>query len=246
RRPLASARVIPAGPASSCPDCLSWGSSYGSRSYCRACYDFTRRYCRGECAGCRRIIAVKKGHCRLCWLQAGIAAAGRRRITPADFRPGGDAHLSRAGMNRMGHAAPRPAARAAALPQPPAPAGGTQLQMRGPGESRHFDKAHWVASKITGQALQQARHIAAELAATRGWNTRIITETGRALAVVLADHTPGDMIAWSELSPALHSRDLSVTRTAEILGLAGLLHDDRVPSFTSLIQARLAVLPAPM
>ena len=52
---------------------------------------------------------------------------------------------------------PRPAARAAALPQPPAPAGGTQLQMRGPGESRHFDKAHWVASKITGQALQQAR-----------------------------------------------------------------------------------------
>ena len=238
--------MIPAAPASSCPDCLSWGSSYGSRSYCRACYDFTRRYRRGECAGCRRIIAVKKGHCRLCWLQAGIAAAGRRRITPADFRPGGDQQLSFAGMNRIGHAGPRPAAQAAALPQPPAPAGGTQLQMRGPGESRHFDKAHWVASKITGQALQQARHIAAELAATRGWNTRIITETGRALAVVLADHTPGDMIAWSELSPALHSRDLSVTRTAEILGLAGLLHDDRVPSFTSLIRARLAVLPAPM
>jgi hypothetical protein len=106
-------------------------------------------------------------------------------------------------MNRNGHASPRPAARAAGLPQPPASAGGTQLQMRGPGESWHFDKAHWVASKITGQALQQARHIAAELAATRGWNTRIITETGRALAVVLADHTPGGMIAWSELSPAL-------------------------------------------
>lgn len=238
--------MIPAAPASSCPDCLSWGSSYGSRSYCRACYDFTRRYRRGECAGCRRIVAVKKGHCRLCWLQAGIAAAGRRRITPADFRPGGDQQLSFAGMNRIGHAGPRPASQPAGLPQQPAPAGGTQLQMCGPGESRHFDKAHWVASKITGQALQQARHIAAELAATRGWNTRIITETGRALAVVLADHTPGGMIAWSELSPALHSRDLSVTRTAEILGLAGLLHDDRVPSFTSLIRARLAVLPAPM
>ncbi len=36
------------------------------------------------------------------------------------------------------------------------------------------------------------------------------------------------MIAWSGLSPALHSRDLSVTRTAEILDLAGLLDDDRV------------------
>ena len=166
---------------------------------------------------------------------AAASAAAPPGTRPADSR-----------APRPGQAAPRPAAREAALPQPPAPAGGTQLQLCIPGESRHFDKAHWIASSLTGQALQQARSIAAELAATRGWNTRIVTETGRALAVVLADHIPGDMIAWSELSPALHSRDLSVTRTAEILGLAGLLHDDRVPSFTSLMRQRLAVLPAPM
>ena len=54
------------------------------------------------------------------------------------------------------------------------------------------------------------------------------------------------MIAWSGLSPALHSRDLSVTRTAEILDLAGLLDDDRVSSFARLTRARLAVLPPPM
>jgi hypothetical protein len=240
------ARPAPGAPASSCPDCLSWGASYGSRSYCRACYDFTRRYHRGECAGCQRIIAVNKGHCRLCWLQAGIAASGRRRITPADFRPGGDQQLSFAGMNRIGHAGPAPATPVAGRPAPAAPDAGTQLQLRVPGESRHFDKAHWVASAITNQALQRTRLIAAELAATRGWNTRIITETGRALAVVLADHVPGDVIAWSGLSPALHSRDLSVTRTAEILELAGLLHDDRTSSFTCLMQARLALLPAPM
>ena len=166
------ARPASAAPASSCPDCLSWGSSYGSQSYCRACYDFTRRYPRGECAGCHRIIALKKGHCRLCWLQAGIAAAGRRRITPADFRPGGDQQLSFAGMNRIGHTGPAPATPMAGTSasrrpaQPPAPAAGTQLQLCVPGESRHFDKAHWVASNITGEALQQARHIAAELAGT--------------------------------------------------------------------------------
>ena len=161
-------------------------------------------------------------------------------------RAGRYQQLSFAGMTRLGHTGPRPPVPAAGRPRPPAPAGGTQLQLPVPGESRHFDKAHWVASRITGQALQQARHIAAELAATRGWNPRIVTETGRALAVVLADHIPGDLIAWSALSPALHSRDLSVTRTAEILGLAGLLHDDRVPSFTTLRPARLALLPAPM
>ena len=159
-------RIRAGTPVGSCPDCLSWGSSYGSQSYCRACYDFTRRYHAGECAGCRRIIAVKKGHCRLCWLQAGITASGRRRITPADFRPGSDQQLSFA---RHEPASAMPArgrqSRAAALPQPPAPGGGTQLQLGIPGESRHFDKAHWVASAITGQALQQTRHIAAELAA---------------------------------------------------------------------------------
>lgn len=233
-------------PATSCPDCLSFGSSYGTKSYCRACYDFTRRYHPGECASCRRIIAVKKGHCRLCWLQAGLTATGRR-ITPADFAQAGRyQQLSFAGMSWLGHISPRPAVPAPERPRPPAPAAGTQLQLPVPGQSRHFDKAHWVASKITNEALLQARHIAAELAGTRGWNPRIVTETGRALAVVLADHIPGDLIAWSALSPALRSRDLSVTRTAEILSLTGLLHDDRVPSFTSLMRERLALLPAPM
>ncbi len=85
------ARPVCDTPATSCPNCLSWGASYGLRSYCRACYDFTRRYHCGECATCWRIIAVKNGHCRLCWLQAGIAAAGRRGITPAAL-PGPERH----------------------------------------------------------------------------------------------------------------------------------------------------------
>jgi site-specific recombinase XerD len=239
-------RIRAGTPVGSCPDCLSWGPSCGSRSYCRACYDFTRRYDRSECAGCRRVIAVKKGHCRLCWLQAGIAAAGRRRITPADFAPAGYWQLSLAGMSRLGGTGParRPPPSG---PAPPAAAPGwTQLQLTAPGESLHFDKRHWAASAITGPALQQARGIAAGLAAARGWNARIITETGRALAVVLAGHQPGDMITWSQLPAALHRRDLSITRTAEILDLAGLLHDDRVSSFTALMRARLALLPAPM
>ena len=99
-------RIRAATPIGSCPDCLSWGASYGSQSYCRACYDFTRRYGRGQCAGCRRVIAVKKGHCRLCWLQAGIAAAGRRRSSPEDFATAGYWQLSLAGMSRLGGTGP--------------------------------------------------------------------------------------------------------------------------------------------
>jgi hypothetical protein len=148
-------------------------------------------------------------------------------------------------MSRLGGTGPARQAPPPGAAQP-AVSGWTQLQLCAPGESLHFDKRHWAASAITNPALERARHIAGDLAAARGWNARIITEAGRALAVVLAGHQPGDMIAWSALPPALRSRDLSVTRTAEILWLTGLLHDDRVPSFTSLIQARLAVLPPPM
>jgi hypothetical protein len=239
-------RIRAATPIGSCPDCLSWGASYGPQSYCRACYDFTRRHGRGQCAGCARGIAVKKGHCRLCWLQAGIAAAGRRRLTAADFAPTGYWQLSLAGMSRVGSTGP---ARQDPPDGPAAPDAGPawiQLQLSGPGESLHLDKRHWTAAAITSPALQQARGIAAGLAGVRGWNDRIIAETARALAVVLAGHQPGDMIAWSQLPAALHRRDLSITRTAEILALAGLLDDDRIPSFTTLARARLALLPAPM
>jgi hypothetical protein len=127
--------------------------------------------------------------------------------------------------------------------RPPVAPGGTQLELHAPGESRLFDQRHWVASSITNQALARTRHIARELAETRGWNPRIVIETRRALAVVLADHHSGDLIAFSRLSPALRSQDLSVTRTAEILALAGLLSDDRISSFASLKNKRLALLP---
>jgi hypothetical protein len=231
-------------PILSCRDCLSWGPSYGSRSYCRACYDFVRSYSPARCEGCGRLIAVKKGHCRLCWLQAGLATAGGRRLALEDFKSTGCWQLSLSGLNRLGNTGPAAATTAPA--GPPTSPGWKQLELRAPGESRYFDARHWVASAITNDALALTRRIACDLAQTRGWNTRIVIETGRALAVVLADHIPGDLIAWSWLSPALHSRDLSVTRTTEILELAGLLDDDRIPSFTVLKQARLALLPAPM
>jgi integrase len=233
-------------PIGSCPDCWSWGPSYGPRSYCRACYDFVRRYRPGECTGCRRFVAVKNGHCRACWLQAGITAEGRRRIAPGDFHPGGHWQLSLAGTTRLGHTGWAPETIPTHHTQALDATNGTQLHLFAPNGSRPFDKRHWVASTITNEALEHTRRIAAELAEIRGWNPRIVIETGRALAVVLADHHNGDLIAWSDLSPALRSRDLSVTRTAEILALADLLDDDQVASFTTLTQARLAALPPPM
>ena len=83
-----------------------------------------------------------------------------------------------------------------------------QLELRAPGESRHFDDATgWHPGSPARPCCRPGDR--GRTGRTRGWNARIVIETGRALAVVLAEHTPGDMIAWSALSPALRSRDLT-------------------------------------
>jgi integrase len=230
--------------AASCPMCLSWGILYAG--VCRGCYDFARRHRAGPCGCCRRSLPLKKGYCRACWLQAALQAAGPARrapdLGPADFAAITCHQLSFAGLARM--------TRRPRLPHPdgdPAPpglpdGGGEQLELPVPGQSRRFDARHWTAASITGPALEQARGIATRLGETRGWNPRIQAETSRALAVMLAAHVPGEKISWSALEPALRPRDLSITRTAEILTIAGLLDDDRIPALSRWAESKLAGL----
>jgi integrase len=228
--------------------CLAWGTLYAG--VCRGCYDFARRHRPGPCACCGRTLPLKKGYCRCCWLQAALQAAattGTAKRAP-DLGPAGFAavtchQLFFAGLAKMNRR-PRPAPPPDASPPPqgrPA-AGWAQLELSVPGQSRRFHARHWVAAAITSPGLEQARSIAARLGEARGWNPRIQAETGRALAVMLAAHVPGEKIPWSALAPALRPRDLSVSRTAEILALAGLLDDDRVPALDTWAESRLAGL----
>ena len=208
-----------AGPAGSCPSCHSWGALYSG--VCRGCYDFARRHEPGPCGACRRERPLKEGYCRNCWLQAALQAAGTARrapdLGPADFAAVSWHQLSFAGVARLNR---RPR-----LPRPdedPAPAGPPdprweQLELSAPGQSRLFHSRHWTAASVSNPALEQARAIASRLGEARGWNPRIQEETRRALAVMLASHVPGEKIPWSSLEPALRPRDLSVSRTAEIL-----------------------------
>jgi len=227
--------------------CLAWGVLYAG--LCRGCYDFTRRHPAGDCACCRRGLPLKKGYCRPCWLQAALqaaATAGTARrapdLGPADFAAVTCHQLFFAGLAKMNHR-PRPAPPAAGLPpQRPPAAAWTQLELSVPGQSRRFHARHWAASAITSPQLETARAIAARLGEARGWNPRIQAETNRALTVMPAAHAPGEKIPWSALAPALGRRDLSISRTAEILTLAGLLDDDRIPALDTWINSRLAGL----
>jgi hypothetical protein len=229
--------------------CHAWGSLYAGA--CRGCYDFGRDHRAGACGCCRRELPLKKGYCRSCWLQAAAqtaaSAPGTARrapdLGPAEFGAVTCHQLFFAGLAKM-NLRPRPPAAAvpAGSPDEPDAAAWVQLELSVPGQSRRFHARHWTAAAITGPALEQARHIAARLGEARGWNPRIQAETRRALAVMLAAHVPGQKIPYSALSPALRPRDLSVSRAAEILALAGLLDDDRIPALDTWTETRLAAL----
>jgi integrase len=212
---------------------------------CRGCYDFARRHEPGPCGACRRQRPLKEGYCRNCWLQAALQTAGTARRAPdlghADFAAVSWHQLSFAGVARMNR---RPR-----LPRPagdPVPAGPPdprweQPELPAPGQSLRFHARHWTAASVSSPALDQAR-AASRLGEARGWNPRIQEQTRRALAVMLASHVPGEKIPWSSLEPALRPRDLSVSRTAEILSIAGLLDDDRVLSLDTWAEGKLATL----
>ncbi len=233
-----------AGGTGSCPSCRAWGALYAGT--CRGCYDFARRHEPGPCGTCRQDRPLKEGHCRNCWLQAALQAAGTARrapdLGPADFAAVRWHQLSFAGVARMNRRPRLPRPDEGPVAADPADPRWEQLELSAPGQARLFHSRHWTAASVTGPALEQARAIASRLAETRGWNARVQEETRRALTVMLASHVPGEKIPWSALEPALRPRDLSISRTAEILSAAGLLDDDRVRPLDTWIDGKLATL----
>jgi hypothetical protein len=75
-----------------------------------------------------------------------------------------------------------------------------------------------------------------------GWNSKLVAELDRALVVVLSGHADGELLQYSELVGVLHRYGVSISRVAEVLGKAGLLHDDRVPAFDIWLEGKLADL----
>ena len=230
--------------AGSCPSCDSWGASYSG--VCRGCYDFARRHGPGPCEACRRRRPLKEGYCRNCWLQAALQAAGTARrapdLGPADFAAVRWHQLSFAGVARMTRRPRLPLPGEGPVPAGPPDPRWEQPELPAPGQSLRFHARHWTAASVGNPALDQTRAIASRLGEARGWNPRIQAEALRALAVMLASHVPGEKIPWSALELALRPRDLSVSRTAEILDLAGLLDDDRVLPLDVWTESKLATL----
>jgi len=238
-------RTTPGKAASSCPTCLAWGVLYGG--YCRACYDFRRRHPSACCAGCRRDVPLKNGHCRLCWLQAALHAEDPPAVTETDLATVTCHQLWFAGMNKM--RGPRSGSRRRVPPRAPdssltpaisRPADGGQLQLHLPGPRRAFDWAQHA--ELTSPILARVRRIADLMGEAHGWNTKLVAELDRALVILLSGHADRERFRHSELVGVLHRYGVSISRVAEVLARAGLLDDDRIPAFEIWLDDKLAGL----
>ena len=237
-------------PASSCAGCFSWGC-LPLRSYCGACQSFGVTHEPGECAACHRVVPLKKGYCRLCWMQASLEAKGQVTVLEPFLREICHHQLSFAGMQRWGARVPgRPAGRQGRRigkprPQPPHPprplTGWVQLRLFDARKDyarfdrrRHADFANpWLArARAAAQAIGEAR----------GWSRWVASDVDRGLVILLSGHADGDEIRYSELFPALRAHGISVGRTVEVLGTLGLFRDDRVPAFETWLERSLAGL----
>ncbi|MGH3433234.1 MAG: integrase, partial [Thermocrispum sp.] len=220
--------------------------------HCRACHDFRRRHVNGPCAVCGRDVPLKKGHCRLCWLQAGVLAEDPLVVTDTDLTEVTCHQLAFAGTTKMRgprsgvrqRARLRAQARASATehpPTPPRPADGGQLQLHLPGPGRAFD---WqLHAELTNPVLLRVRRIADQMGQAHGWNRMLVAELDRALVVLLSGHAEGEPFCHSQLVDVLHRYGVSIDRVADVLDHADLLIDDRVPAFEHWLEGKLAELP---
>lgn len=237
----------------SCLDCLAWGVLQGYR--CTAC-DRMRKDHPGEaeCAGCRRVLTVRKRYCRLCWCQAGAEAkaAGRRQmrrgaVSALASHPDGFAHhqlFFAYPRLRRPRRQPRKQDRRGGLPAPPPPAASRpssdRLQLvlfEAARDFTRFDEQRHAESD--NPWLAWALYRAYLLAEARGWGQRTRKHVRRGLAIALSQYAAGEVIRHTQILPALVVRCISTERVAEVLTEMGVFVDDRRPSFDGWLERKL-------
>jgi hypothetical protein len=243
-------KVLPG--VGSCVDCLAWGV-VGARR-CSSCTML--RHCYpggdGECAGCGRVLALKRGHCRLCWQQAAYESktvGGLPRGAVSVLESGRPLRYHQLFFDRMKLRRPESPARKygrrRGMPPkpPPAPAARPPSRWVQPRlfeahrDFTRFDESTDVDP--TNPWLTWAIYLAYQRGEARGWRRGVRFAVRRGLTIVLSGHTAGEVVRWSELFPAMRAREIGTGRVAEVLEEMGVLLDDRRATFEDWQQRKL-------
>ena len=250
----------------SCASCLSWGGTF-ARGLCLACYNFRPgRYGHylGACGACGRELSLKQGYCRLCWCQAKLlretsANDARGAIVLAPYLP----HvIFQQLFLTFGNARHRPAERRErrrgipGRPPKPAPAPADLPRPARWHQEALFDPGHLARTRVlrrfdlrTGPApdnpyLAWALHVAHTTAEARGWSPVARMAMQRTLVPLLADYTGTDPLYASEVHALARGNCIGVGLVLDVLAGAGIVVDDRPPTFACHLERALTPLPA--
>ncbi|MGH2689570.1 MAG: hypothetical protein ACRDKW_12290 [Actinomycetota bacterium] len=227
----------------SCLACCSWGVLPGR--VCYACSTFGRSHAAGECAACRRTLPLKKGYCRLCWMQASLEAKGQVSVLRPFLERLGNQQLRFAAMQRIRQPGPPVGKQGRRLSRPrPEPVEARASILRSqlrlvdvrPDYARFDRRRH---ADFANPVLVRAREAACAIGEAHGWTPRVASEVDRALVILLSGLADGDRVRFSELFPVLRRYNLSVKRTVEVLRLLDLFDDDRRSPFESWVERKL-------
>ena len=204
-----------------------------------------------ECVGCGRTLAVKDGHCRLCWQQARYQARlagglprGAVSVLEGDGRlPYHQLFFDRMQVRRRYGPVHQHGRRGAPPKPPPAPAGRPAcrwVQVRLFEASRDFTRFDESTGADPGNPwLAWGLYLAWRRGEARGWKRGVRFGVRRALIIVLSRHEAGDTVRYSEIIPVQRALGISAARVAEVLQEMGVLDDDRRPSFESWLDRKL-------
>jgi integrase len=203
------------------------------------------------CAGCARTLAVKDGHCRLCWQQARYQArlaSGLPRCAVSVLEGGQRLRYHQLFFDRMQVRRPdgpvHQHGRRGAPPKPP-PALAERpacrwIQARLFETRRDFTRFDERADADPGNPwLAWGLYLAWRCGEARGWGRGVRFGVRRALIIVLSRHQAGDTVFYSEIIPVQQALGISHGRVAEVLQEMGVLADDRRPSFESWLDRKL-------
>jgi hypothetical protein len=233
-----------ANAVTSCSSCLAWGMTY-CQGMCQSCYEFTTRHkVAGDCGACGRHGHLKKGYCRLCWVQAALnrSTAEARFLAPylREMRHH-QLFLAGVGGRPMGlptSRRPNPTKRGR-FQLPPGSVPGkprvlwVQLALfAAPRQYRYPQVDPSCRSPPENEWLYWGLHLARTMAEARDFDRFKLRELNRTLVMLLAEHRDGELIRTSDFSHLLRGRWASFKDTTEVLESMGvLIQDPPSPTF---------------
>jgi len=238
----------------SCRDCLAWGV-YRNRNWrCPKCRWWFKHYPQGECVSCHRDVTIgEQGYCRLCLETARTLQEPGEPLDLDAARKFG-AQLFFAVMNDPRKPAEKHRPMAMSLRQaiqlvaaPPQAFESTQpvLFDLDPDPERVRQRSNEIRLR---DITSRTDHFLYARAAEYAWSKRQTNQVRRTLKILQLVF-PGANLhfrASDILAMRRYDDDGNIRSTIEVLDDAGLLIDDRVPTFEKLFARKTGHLPEPM